>query len=152
MVQNDAEEIVWLHQAMDLLVARHGKRGAARQLGVTRPTLEEWSRRTTPTPRMREAVGQAVREIKELPEAVQSERLEDIAEQMETLTRQMADVSSRLEALESQQTALALAPAPDERPGLKRSKLDWLRGVFRRGAPDLEPGPGITRGTGGLDG
>ena len=68
---------------------------------------------------MREAVGQAVREIKELPEAVQSERLEDIAEQMETLTRQMADVSSRLEVLEAQQTALALVPAPDERPGPK---------------------------------
>ena len=131
MVHYEAE-MAWLHQALAFLVARHGKRGAARLLGVTRPTLEDWSHRSAPTPRMREAVEKAVHEMDDPQETALAERVEEIAQQVEALARQVVDLDGRLDALEMQQTAVvpvvvaAAAPVPQQ--PIRR----WIRGLFGR--------------------
>ncbi len=129
MVQHDGEA-AWLHQALGFLVTRHGKRGAARLLGVTRPTLEDWSARSTPTPRMREAVETAVREMEELPESFQADRMEAIAETVEDLREEVGSFAGRLEHLERQQTAVIPVAALVERPAPASPLRRWIRGVF----------------------
>ncbi len=131
MVQHEVE-MAWLHQALVFLVARYGKRGAARMLRVTRPTLEEWSHRITPTPRMKEAVEQAVREMGELPESALAERVEEIAEEVAALACHLADLGGRLDALETQQTAVVPVIVAAEAPGPQQPLRRWIRGLFGR--------------------
>ena len=106
MVQHEGE-MAWLHHVLAFVVARQGKRGAARLLEVARPTLEDWLRGDTPTPRMREAVERVVQEMGELPEGVQADRLDEVADAVEQLKRQVGDLAERLKKLEGQQRVIA---------------------------------------------
>ena len=132
MVETQSE-MAWLHQAMAFLVARQGKRGAARLLEVARPTLEDWLLRDTPTPRMREAVERVVQEMGELSEGVQADRLDEVADAVEQLKRQVGDLAERLKKLEGQQTAMVavneVVEAPDTGSPLRR----LVRGLFGGG-------------------
>ena len=129
MVQHEGE-MAWLHQALAFLVSRHGKRGAARLLGVARPTLEGWMVRDTPTARMREAVEQVVEEMGELPEGVQADRLDEVADAVEQLKRQVGDLAGRLKKLEGQQTAVVPVEKVVEAQGTESPVRRWLGGLF----------------------
>ncbi len=129
MVESDSE-MAWLHQALAFLVARHGKRGAARYLEVARPTLEDWLRRDTPTPRMREAIERVVPEMGELPEGVQADRLDELANAVEQLKRQLSDLAERLKKLEARQTALVPVSKVVEAPDSRFPLSQWVRGLF----------------------
>ena len=125
-----ATEMTWLHQALAFLVARHGQRGTARLLGVTRPTLAEWIRRSIPTPRMREAIEQAVLEMGEMPEVALAERVEEIAEQVAALANEVAALAARMATVETQQTAVAtVVGEPTEGHRVRR----WFRGILGAG-------------------
>ena len=71
----------------------------------------------------------AVREMGELPESVQTDRMEEIAETVEDLGEQVAALAGRRKKLEKQQTAVIRVDAVVEPPASASPLRRWIRGV-----------------------
>lgn len=75
-------------------------------------------------PRMREAIERVAMEMGELPEGTRADRLDEVADAVEQLKRQVGDLAERLTKLEGQRKAGApvnkTVEAPDTGPSLRR--------------------------------
>ena len=130
MVEPDAE-MAWLHQALALLVARHGKRGAAAGGGTAYlGGLAQAGHADAQDAGGHRASGPG---DGGLPKGVQADRLDETAQAVEQLKRQVGELDQRLKKLEGQQTAVVpvnkVVQAPDSRFPLRR----WIRGLLGTG-------------------